>query len=275
MNLKKTIQRFNTEEFTDAYGIGSNFFGKISVFNEVTNSGEASRRRILETLSEVILPASKVIKGNGGNYIVGHPNSDEWRGEILRYKYPILPVDATSHITTITQVITGNIPATVSYGTPLFAKDIKLELQESYVVNSFNFFFPSNTLLVKGDVILHASTSYYKVRDIPYLNSAGFLVADTVLLDSPVQSLTFSSSGGYDPVTDSIAVVSTQSITCFVEEAYLAYTHTSERYQKIEPGDKVITIKPSVTPKTGGSIGDYGILSIETNGTAFTCHCRK
>ena len=275
MNLKKTIQRFNTKEFTDPYGIGSNFFGKISVFNEVTNSGEASRRRILETLPEVTVPASKVINGNGENFILGYPNKDEWRGSILRHKYPVLPVGNTSKISSIPQIITAAIPTTLYYGHPSFTREVSLELQDSDKINSFSFFFPSNTSITTGNVIIHGSTNYYKVRDVPYVDNAGFLVADVILLDSPVQTLTFKSEGNYDPITDTIAVASTQSITCFVEEAYLAYTHTSERYQKIEPGDKVITIKPSVTPKAGDNIGDYDILSIEANETAFTCHCRK
>lgn len=275
MNLKKTIQRFNTEVFSDVYGVGSNFKGKVSVFNEVTNSGESSRRRILETLPSVTIPVSRAVNGNGENYILGFVNYDSWRGEILRHKYPILPVSTTSKIATIYQIITNTVPATLYYGQPSFTREVSLELQDSDKINSFSFFFPNNTPVTRDSVIVHGTTNYYRVRDVPYIDNAGFLAADVILLDSPVQTLLFKSDGGYDPITDTIALASSQSITCFVEEAYFSYTHTSERFQKLEAGDKAITIKPTATPKAGDNIGGYEILSVESVNSAFYCHCRK
>lgn len=275
MNLKKAIQRFGTEEFSDLYGVSNNFYGRISVFNEVTNSGEASRRRILETLPDVVIPSSRAISGNGENYIVGYANLDEWRGEVIRHKYPVLPVGSTTKLSSILQVITANIPTTTYYGYLSFRREVSLELQESEKVNSFNFFFPNNTSVSKDSVIIHGSSNYYKVRDIPYVDNAGFLVADVLLLDTPVQTLTFTSKGAYDPITDTESTSATESVTCFIEEAYLTYIHTSERFQKLEPGDKSITIKPTVTPKAGDTIGGYTILSVETVNTTFNCHCRR
>lgn len=274
MNLKKTIQRFNTETFTDTYGIGTSFKGKVSVFNEVTNSGVASRRRILETLPDVTLPSSQTIQSNGDNFIVGYGNKDVWRSEVLRIKYPILPVGTASRQASIAQVITNTVPTTLYYGHPSFVSDIKMELQESDLQTAFAFFFPSNTTVQRGSIIIQGS-NYYKVRGIPFVDNAGFLTTDVILLDSPVQTLTFSSDGGYDPVTDTIAVASTQSLTAFVEEAYLSYDNTSERFQVIKPGDKAITIKPTVTPKAGDDIGDFKILSIDVVDTAYYCHCRR
>lgn len=272
MDLKSAITRFNTEIFSDTYNVSADFYGKISVFNEVTNSGESSRRRILETLPDVSIPAGRTIDGVSETYILGHPNPDIWRGEALRLKYPVLPVGATSKVCSLYQILTEDLPEKISYGYPSYTKTISMEVQESDLESNFSFFFPYDESVSKGDIIVHNSVNYYRVRNTPYVDNAGFLVANCILLDSPFQALDLVTKTGYNPVTDTITDGTATVINCFVEEAYLFYDKTSLRAESVKPGDKTITVAVQVA--AGASIGNYTILSIDEKDSVYHCHCR-
>lgn len=275
MDLKKAVERFGTETYADIYNLSSTFSGKISVFNEVTNSGESARRRVLETLPSVSIPSNRVIIRNGETFIIGHGNHDEWRGEALRTKYPVLPILATSKVCSLNQILTNSLPSKLVYGSINFTKNLSLELQESEVGSNFSFFFPYTETVNKGNIIVHNSNAYYRVRNVPYVDAAGFLVADCVYLESPVQSLLFSTSGGYDPATDTIINPASSTIACFVEEAYLFYDKSSLRAEAVKPGDKSISCKPVITPNPGNTLGSYTVLSVDTDTDGvFNCHCR-
>lgn len=275
MDLRKTVKRFATESYTDPYTVGATALkGRITTFNEVTNSGQSARRRILELQPSYNMFSNRVIVAGADTYIVGTGNDDYWKGNVIRVKYPLLPVGATSKVASVLQILTSAIPSRTVYAHPTFTKDISLEKQESDLYSNFTIFFSSAESVVKGQILIHGTTNYYRVRNVPFVDNAGFLVADTVFVESPVQTLNFSSTGGYDPATDTIAVASTTSITAFVEEAYLHFDNTSERFSEIKPGDKAISIKPVTTPKAGDKIGAYNILSIDTVNTVSVCHCR-
>ena len=276
MNLHKSVKRFATESFTDPYNaLTPALKGRLTVFNEVTNSGQSSRRRILELQPDLTVFANNVVTLNNENFIVGYGNQDMWKGEAIRVKYPVLPVGATSKVASVYQILSATLPARNVYGHPIFIKDVTLEKQESEIFSNFSFYFPRNEAVAKGKIVVHNSSNYYRVRNVPFVDNAGFLVADVTLLESPLQTLTFSSAGTYDPVADTSTAPTTQSVQAFVEEAYLYYDNTSERFAELKPGDKTITIKPTIAPKVSDTVGAFRILSIsvDTDGCSI-CHCR-
>lgn len=274
MNLHKTVQRFSTESISDPYGVGASFLGSIRPFNEITNSGPSSRRRILETVPTVAMFTNYVVQHAGTIYIVGGKNTDSWRGEVIRSKYPILPCDVTGRIATVQQILTAAIPAKVVYAYPHFAKRAAVEDEESEVDSRFYLYMSMAETIAKGQIVIQGS-KYYRVQSDPHLDGALFQVVEALLLDSPVQTLTYVKATGYNPATDTITNGTTAPVTSFVEDAYLCYDHTSERRALLKPGDRNITFNHASPPVAGDTIGGYKILSIDTITGAFSCHCRR
>lgn len=276
MNLHNSVKRFATESYTDPYSpLATAIKGRITVFNEVTNSGQSSRRRILELQPGVNIFSNNVIDRSGEKFIVGYGNNDLWRGEIIRVKYPVLPIGAVSKVASVYQILTAALPTRNVYGHPIFTKDVTLEKQQSDIYSNLSFYLPRTESVAKGQIIVHNSNNYYRVRNAPFVDSAGFLVADVGLLESPLQSLVFISVGVIDPVTDTVGAGAAQTLNGFIEEAYLYYDNTSERFAEIKPGDKVITIKPTIDPKVNDAINSYRIISIEIDSDSCSiCHCR-
>ena len=275
MNLRDTVTRFATETCSDPYGVGAAFNAALRKFSDSTNSGPASRRRILVMSPDVSMFSPRVIRVAGLDYIVGGPNKDQWRGEVIRVKYPLIPADLTFQVGSIRQVITNALPARLIYMSPSYAKGTVADEESSAMHSNFYVICSQYETLAKGQILKQGS-KYYRIKNNPYLDDAQFQVVEAVLLESPLQTLTFVKNAGYNPATDTITNGTSASISAFVEDAYLAYDHTTERYQSLKPGDKNITIAPAQAPVARDKIGDYLILTIETlSGPAYSCHCRR
>ena len=276
MNLANSVKRFTLETFTDPYGIGGSILGHLSVFDDEKSSGTSTRRRILETMASYTMFSTGCVSHNGVDYIVGKPNYDFHKGIVVRAKYPIIPCDFEYKVASILQILTNTVTSTVTYAFLDQTKNAVADSETSYAVTTLTAFFQGLESVSKGQ-ILFTGSSYYRVKSDPYIDGAGFLNAEVLLLSSPVQTVTYTQISGYNPTTDTITNGTSYSNTkVFVEDAYYSYEHNSERYSQLKPGDKNITFKPSITPKVGDLVGAYKILTVDTlSDSAFSCHCRK
>ena len=109
----------------------------------------------------------------------------------------------------------------------------------------------------------------------PHLDGALFQVAEALLLEAPLQTLSYVKAAGYNPATDTITNGTTASVPAFVEDAYFCYDHTSERRALLKPGDKNITFNHTSAPAASDTIGGYKILSIDPLTGGYSCHCRR
>lgn len=276
MNLHSTVSRFSTGTFTDPYDEGAEIVGAIRPFAEVTNSGPSSRRRVLETPPDQEMFANRVIYTGEEYMIVGAENVDHWKGNVIRLKYPVLPCDFTSKLASVLQVITSTLPTRNTYAYPHYARGPIFDSESSQVFSAFTLYFSSAETVTKGMVAVQGS-NYYRIRSDSHLDGASFRVAEAIQVSSPVQSLSYIRKTGYNPTTDTITNGSTTTVVAFVEDAYVAYDHTSERYAELKPGDKNITFLPTGgVPQAGETVGSYRILTIDTlTGPVYSCHCRR
>lgn len=274
MNLHNVTSKFSTVTCSDPYAVGTAFAASLRKFSDATNSGPASRRRILVTAPSVTMFSTRVVTIGGVNFIVGGQNKDLWRGSVVRTKYPLIPADLTFQSATVYRVLTSSIPSRLLYMFPSYARGSVIDTESSSIQSNFYVICSQYETLTKG-MILKQGSKYYRIRNTPYLDDAQFQVAEVVLLDGPLQTLTFVKNAGYNPTTDTITNGTSSSVAAFVEDAYLAYDHTTERHAALKPGDKNITIATAQAPVARDRIGAYSILSVETiTGPAYSCHCR-
>lgn len=276
MNLHRLIGRFATETFTDPYNpTAAPIMGAVRSYVDRSNSEPSSRRRILELLPDVPMYTGHVLLNNGIPYIAGYKNVDLWEGSYIRHKYPILPAEQIFKACTANQVLTSALPTRNIYGYFHFLKGAFIPSQESSMFSDFSVYCSMAESLARGLIIIQGS-KYYRAHGSPFLDGAGFQVIKVMELDAPLRTMSYVRKSGYDPVTDAYTTGSTTSIPAFVEEAYLAYDHTSQRFAALAPGDRTITVKPAQPPRVGETIGEYRILAIDTDADGCSiCHCRK
>jgi hypothetical protein len=274
MDLRRITLKFLTETMTDP-ATNRTFLGSIRPMDNIGGSAPEARQRLLETAPDQAMFGSRVLSSDGQYFLIGTRNADYWRGAEIRAKYPLMPCDETTLTKgTILQVLTAAVPTTVIHGYVHHLSDTTMRVEKSELVPVFAIYVPATLSVNKRDVFIQGGR-YYRCRGNSSISRAGFQVVEAMYNEAPVQSLTFVSQSGYSPTLDAITVSSTATVTAFVEDAYFAYDHTSERAQHVQPGDKTITVKPATTPKVGDTLSGYTILSVETESTCSVCHCRR
>ena len=275
MNLAKSVDRYTSETLTDPYGIGGSIKGKFSVFDDEKSSGVATLRRVLETLPTYTMYSSNCVKHNDTVYIVGSPSYDFHKNYAVRVKYPVIPCPKTYFLGTVKELIDDNYSKDDVFAFVDLSRAAVADSETTDAVNILVAYLPALQAINKGDILFN-STEFYRVKGFSVIDGAGFQNVELTQLDTPLNIVTFTQKSGYDVATDSIvnATVLTGT-TVFIEDAYYYYDRTSSRYNKIEPGDKNITLSVELIPKAGDTIGDYKILSVDTTyGGAYSCHCR-
>ena len=277
MNLHKVVERFSTETFVNPYDEAQTLKGTIKPFTEATNSGPASRRRILEMMPSETMFSEHIVRHGSTTYVVGGRNVDHWRGTEVRAKYPILPCDLTMRVGSVAQVLTDTLPTRLLYCYPHLVRHQIYDEEASWMQSGFSLYFGKSEDFVMGQVAHEqGSHRYFRFRSQPYLDGALFQTIEAILVDNPIQTVSYSRETGYDPVTDTITEGTVVDVTVFFEDAFVAFDHTSERYSMLKAGDKNITVVLANAPRTGETFDDYSILSVDVVGTGcYSCHCRR
>lgn len=276
MNLLKAVERFTIDTVTDPYGVENPIKGRLIVFNDDVRPGPNFRRRVLETLPSYAMFSSNCLTHKGKNYIAGSPNSDHYKGQALRVKYPVIPCDNVYNLGTVRQILTDTVPTRAIYASLNPTRNMVADAQTSYAVTSLTALLQQHEQIFKSQ-ILFTGTTYYRVKSDAVIDGNGFKSVEVVLLSAPYQLMTFTVNSGYDVASDTVVNGASYSNTrVFVEDAYYSYDHTSERFSQIKPGDKNITFVPQVPPKASDLIGGYKILSIDLlSDGSYSCHCRR
>jgi len=298
VKLSSTVTRFSTEEFHDAYSASTTFMGRIEPYSESKNPGVSSQRRILEVAPDVVIPNTLVIMDSVSQpYIVADDNrnpwinseewnnnilfntgadtSDYWKGSVIRKKYPVMPTTTCGSLGTIGQLLSGSPEAESVFCYPYFTRRDSLAEEQSDFLGGYDLYFPNIYQISAGD-IFNVGDVYYRVIMDNAVDGVGFLLAPAVKLETPAQTFDIEVSGStYDPVTDSYSSSSYLSVDCFVEPLSEDYKFVTPAFEKVEAGDKAISVlKSDVEVQINNLIGGYRILSTRDEGSYITCHCR-
>ena len=277
MRLKDCVTKFSTEIFTDVFNPLTEFNAKLNPFAEVANSGPSSQRRILETDPNQTIPAERVVVSPAGQiFLVADKNIDFWEGTPIRYKYPVLPIDGVGEMGMIGEYLAGAPAETTVYAYPYFVRREIDEQEMSDYLGGFELYFSKVHAFFRGTV-LHLLGDYYRLKTDTWVEGAGFGMGQAVKLENPMQTVTYTSvTGDYDPATDSYPTTPAADTAVFVEPLRQDYEFVTPAFEKIQVGDKAISVLKSVgTIKVNDHFDDYRVLSLRDLGTYYTCQCRK
>ncbi len=275
LSLKETARAFDNQVFSDVHGVGDDFMGKLLPFADSTRSGPSVQRRILDTSSDTIIPYEREVSSGGLTFVVASGNTDFFNNEKIRTKYPVLPVSGTFYIRTIAQVLAGSGGIDSAYMSPMYIRrtifDDQSEYGGGYIIYGSSYYYMASGVIVGDDV------KFFIVRENSRVDEAGFGAAEATELDDPVKVVDIrTSSGVYDPVTDTYGVTLLPNVTVFQEHYSLDFENTAMGFTDIEPGDKAISIlKSSIVSLSGGDIvGDFTVKSVCDRGDFWTIHGR-
>ncbi len=275
LSLKETARAFDDQTFSDVHGIESDFLGKLLPFSDSTRSGPSVQRRILDTSSDTVIPTEREVFSGGRVYVVAEGNSDFFKDEIIRVKYPVLPVVGTFYIRSIAQVLSGSGGIDSAYVAPMYIRrtifDDQSEYGGGYIIYGSSYYY------MNAGVIVGDGVKFFVVRENSRIDEAGFGAAEATELDDPVKLVDVTlSSGVYDPVTDTYGTTTVSDVPVFIEHYTLDFENVALGFEDISPGDKALSIlKSDVAAITGGDrVGNFIVKSVCDRGDFWTLHGR-
>ena len=274
MILADTVRKFSTEKFVDATDPEVYIMGKLQPFAEVTNSGVSSQRRVLETSIDWEIPASRCLETpEETQIIVGAKNVDYWFGSKVRYKYSTAPVRVRGSYGTVGQLLAGTPEFT---DIPCFSYFVRRELdfiERSDYLAGYELYFPDLFNLHRGR-IFYNDDFYFLLKSDTWVDGIGFLTTQVVRLEEPLCTVLVSNKE-FDPVTESYTGEEPVEVQAFVVDMSDCFEFYNVDAEKIQPGDKSVSILKSLsTLTTETKIGDMQVLSVKDFGDYVTAHCR-
>lgn len=279
MKLSTVSKYFDRETFYDSYQLSTSFKGQLNTFSDVVSSGRAQSRRVLSVAENVNIPTRRTIQSfSGTTFLVGEVEEDYFFDEVVRKKYPVIPVGTQAVIRTVAEVLAGTGGSTDVYIKLDFMDTTKL-LQETSDKHLVGLVTISSYEDVSHDQVLLDGSKYYRVLSDSYVDGAGFQVAPVLRIGQPLYTVTYTTkSATYNPVTDTHSTVAITNVPIFMERALEEFDFTRLDFAKIEPGDKLIhVLKADVTT---ASVGDsmshgYEVIHVVDDNLTWKLHCRK
>jgi len=266
------------EQFIDAHGTAT-FYGQIMPFNESVRSGPAARRRIIETVPSVSIPTKRVVKEVTSNqvFILAKSSPDWFQGAVISIKYPAQPVERQFTIKTIQQILVGTGGITDVWAMPTYIRRVVSEESSDYL-GGYDLIYSAYYNPISPGAIFVGDGQWFRIRETSREDDIGLGTAEAVELYNPLQSLTYYNYGTvYDPETNTSPGLVFTAVQAFVEPLYLHFKHEVLGYVKVEPGDLAISVLKSVVTSLlpNDKIGPYLVLSVESDATVWTAHCRR
>lgn len=276
MELSGAVTLFAKEKFVDATDPLKFVVGKLNPFAEVTNSGASSRRRILETPIDQVMPESYVVvTPSGQDLIVAERNVDYWGGNPIRFKYSTLPVDVIGHVGNIGEVLADTPEFPDVYCYPYFSRRETDNEERADFLPGYVLYFPK-TRVFNRSLIFTDDNKFYRLRTDTWVDGAGFSSAQAILIEDPKQVHTVDlRKGSYDPVNNVYSPVVKDDVTVFVEDMSDAFEFENISAKKVEVGDRAVSVlKSAADIEVNDVIGPWKVLALKDHGTYKTAHCR-
>jgi hypothetical protein len=278
MDLRDVATAFDNEVFQDYFNQSVTFYGQVATFADSTRSGPATPRRIISVAPDVVIPAKKVIRmiNSGRIYIIGILNEDYWFDGVIRKKYPMIPVETQGLIGSVGTHLAGTGYSTDVFLFMTYVRRVPLEEESSLFFAGHEVHFPACETVSTGDIIKF-DDNYFLVKVAGAVDGAGFGMCEAVQLESPMTTVTYTKkTSPYDPVTDTYVSTVISGVTAFIEPTRFNFLFTYPSFEKIEPGDKSISILKSkvAAVRVGDLVDNRTVLGVRDLGTYWTLHCR-
>jgi len=276
MKLKNVARKFDTCPVYDAYSNALLFKAQVSTFLDSAPDGSTSKRRVLSLDPSITPPTHSIINVLNELWVVGDGLQDEWRGSSIRTTYWMKYSSGLFSVMTPAQVCLGT-SVTAQHAQRDYLKDTVNGVTDAQYDPFWIFWFSKNAVIAKGSFIKQGST-LYRVRT-QHLALEGFKEAQCDEIDYGVISSTFSSTGVYNPITDTYSSASI-TVPSVLLDYYKVYEYRTHADPSNLAGDMALIVaKSSVSPVVGQTVvvnsESWRIVAVISDQDAWSLHIRR
>lgn len=265
---------FDDVACVDSYTGAALFSGQFSSFIESAPDGSTTQKRTLSLAPASSIPARRCISYQGETWIVGDGNVDMIYNTPTRKAYWMKKSFGLFIRYTPLQSLNGSA-GTVSHASLKYLKDTVNGVSDSQYDPQWGFDFSQGETVNKGDYIKSGST-YYRVR-VSYIDGSGFLLAVCDQLDPDCfVTVTKTSTGAFNPVTDTY-ISSSTSVSGLIMEPYKLYSYFTQADPRFTAGDKTLVTAAALVVGSTVAINSesWKVQSCYPETDAFASHIRR
>lgn len=276
-SIYDVANHFDDIAVTDGYSGIDLFYAQFSSFIEASPDGSTSQRRTMSMAPGLTLPSRGTISALGERWIVGLGNVDGIYGKAIRQSFWTKKATGLYGLASPGLAAAGGL-GTQAYGHKIYLKDTVNGVSDSEYDPFYNFYFHPSEPISKGSIVKEGSTYHY-VRATS-LGVSGLVEAGSDELDAGAfQTVTFTSTGLYDPVLDVHSAGSTVTSGILMDR-YVLYQQRTEADLKSMSGDMSLLVAVSmVTPVVGKVVEiasrPWKILAVTSEQDAWLLHIRR
>lgn len=273
-SLFDVASHFDDVACVDSYTGAALFNAQFSSFIESSPDGSTTQKRTLSLAPALSIPTRRCISYQGETWIVGSGNVDMIYNTPTRRAYWMKKSYGLFTRFTPLQTLNGSA-GTASHACLNYLKDTVNGVSDSQYDSQWEIFVAQNETVNKGDYLKQGST-YYRVR-VSYVDGSGFLLAVCDQLDSNCfVTVTKTSTGAYNPVTDTYTSSAT-SVSALIMEPYKLYSYFTEADPRFTAGDKTLLTAAALVVGATVTINSesWKVQSCYAETDAFASHIRR
>lgn len=270
-------KHYDDTPVTDAYTSAYLYDAQFATFLEASPDGNTSQRRTMSLAPGLVIPSRRVIQGQGETHLVGYGTVDTFYGQIIRQAFWLKRATGLVTILTPAQAALG-AGGVQAYAHLDYLKDVVNSNTDSEYDPFWDIFFAPIEGVAKGHFIEYGST-LYRVRST-HVGIEDLTDAASDQLDAGARvSVTFTSTGAYNPVTDTMAAGSVTT-TGILLDRYQFYELRTEADQLMKAGDKTLVVAASaITPVVGKPLtisgAQWRIEQVTPEQDGYALHIRR
>lgn len=258
MMLHDAAVYFDNESIYDGYTDAFLFVGQLGNFDDSTSIGATLRRRTVSLAPDLVAPVRQCVRIGNLRWISDVGISDTFQGVNIRNTYNLRVATDLFKVSTPGQAVAPVRVGVDAYGYAEFFKSLSDSRTSSDTDTYWNVFFSPSEPVQLGS-ILTLGTRCLRVRQT-YPTPDKLVISLCDELDSDwSQTVVFTGLGAYNPVTDTEDVLSVTVKAIQLDLAKL-YRWRNQAEAIAQPGDKVLIVPLTVTPKVG-AIATLGLTS--------------
>ena len=270
MDIIDAARYFDAVEARDAYDQTLLFVGQMDQYDSSERDSMTGWRRSCSA-GEIVVPTRGVVAMGGTVYLTGRRTKDYFGEFVIREHLLLHPADGLFTMGASLSFI-KSLPGdqTQFYGAVSLRKEQKEDGVSSQTFNVYNIYAALSENAERGMAVRGPDGVFYRIQNIEtqtgrlrtfYASELGSAVLSTVGYTS--------TSGAYNPVTDSSGTADPIFISAFVERFQTNFHYLKWGAGRYRPGDLVVTVadsdvtSPAVNEvfTTGGR--DYRILEVQ------------
>lgn len=277
VDIYSVASHFDDIPVTDGYSGAALFNAQFNPLSQVGSGGAILEHRVINIAPGLSIPSRRVIVALGEMSLVGSGIVEGIYGVAIRQEFWM------RKITDSFTKLTPGAAALDSAGTAFYGQKTYFRATNSAQTSSeydplWNIYCNPGEGIAEGQ-FLKVGSLYYRVRNA-YLDLAGYTVAESDELDSGARvSVTFNTTGAYNPVTDTYAS-GTTTVYGILMDRYKWYDLLTPSDKPTLAGDMTLVVATSsVTPVVGKTVTiasrAWQILNVTANSDGWELHLRR